>query len=170
MNCLFCGHALSYEPIQTCPGCEMEHEPVPPVSTVNHVSQMLYACELLEAGELDEEAFYDVTAAFLDKFEAFSQRWKLSERSLVESANPAIRDKFGAVLEELDQALGIGYGAVEALEAVSSQGFEALSLAQESLRSFYQNSCAASAKLLEQLDSFHESDGRDSGLLNLPTV
>ena len=142
----------------------MEHEPVPPVSTVNHVSQMLYACELLEAGELDEDAFYDVTAAFLDKFEVFSQR------SLLESANPAIRDKFGAVLEELDQALGIGYGAVEALEAVSSQGFEALSQAQDSLRSFYQSSCAASAKLFEQLDSFHESDGRDSGLLNLPTV
>ena len=140
MNCLFCGHELPYEPIQTCPGCEMEHEPVPPVSTVNHVSQMLYACELLEAGELDEESFYEVTAAFLDKF------------------------------EELDQALCLGYGAVEALEAAGSQGFEALSQAQELLRSFYQNSCAASAKLFEQLDSFHESEGPDSGLLNLPAV
>ncbi|MCA9776044.1 MAG: hypothetical protein KC800_04980 [Candidatus Eremiobacteraeota bacterium] len=170
MNCLFCGHQLPYEPIQTCPGCEMEHEPVPPVSTVNHVSQMLYACELLEAGELDEESFFEVTSAFLDKFEAFSQRWKLSEQSLVDSANPAIREKFGAVLEELDQALGIGYGAVEALEAVGSQGFDALAQAQELLRSFYQNSCAASAKLFEQLDSFHGADGGDSGLLNLPTV
>lgn len=165
MNCLFCGHQLSYEPFQTCPGCQTEHEPVPPVSGVNHVSQLLYALQMVEAQEMDADTLAEVTGAFLEKFDKFHQAWNLAEHSLFDQANAAVQSKFGEGLKELDQAIESIIGALELVESAADNP-DSLVAAQEQLSIFYKQVCGASALLFQQLDGMT----RGSNLMDLPTV
>lgn len=167
MNCLFCGHRLTHEPVQICPGCQTEHEPVPPVSGVNHVSQLLFALQMTEAGELDPETLAAVTAAFMEKFDRFHQAWNLSDRSLVEQAGLSVREQFGPGLRELDLAIESIIGALEAVEQASDDP-DAITAAQEQLAVFYHQVCGASALLLKTLEKVKQEPAR--GLLDLPTV
>ncbi|MCA9790243.1 MAG: hypothetical protein KC910_00550 [Candidatus Eremiobacteraeota bacterium] len=169
MICLFCGSELAPKSRQ-CEGCSSPHSLRPPVSGINHVSQMLVVLDDLRKGELDVEDAAEALQRFIDMFEHFEQKWRLQESSLTDQLSPALKDTFAASLSGIDQALGDGYQAIALMEGALAEGQDTLDAAEEHLLRFFRGCCANAAKLLEDLDALKISQGKSGSLFNLPSV
>lgn len=170
MICLTCGEALVGDDPQTCDSCETSHVPRDPVVGINHVSQLLCAFDELREGDINLEEFEEVLGAFYELFAEFENKWKLSESDLGSRLSGTLKQEFGPALSGIDEALQLGFQAMESLEAIHQEGVDALDAAEEALVLFFQGVCANSAALLEKFDRMKSEDKGSGVLFNLPSA
>lgn len=169
MICLLCGETLSGDNPQDCKGCETAHEPRPPVVGINHVSQFLCALDDLRDEEISMEEFEEISGGFYELFAEFEAKWDLSNSDLESRLAGSLKRNFGKAMRGIDEALQLGFQAMECLEAVPVEGLDAVDAAEESMILFFQGVCANSALLLEKLDQLR-SEEKSSGVLFNPSA
>ena len=157
------------DPPLECPGCGFEHDARPPVVGVNHFSQVLVALDMLAEEEIDLEGFENIFFSFVEHLEQLDQKWGFREAPLAPRLAPSMIEKFGKQLGQFDEALQLGFQAVEWVEAILAGESDDFEAAESCLVGFFRGICAASASLLDNLDQF--KDNSAGGMLfNLPSV
>lgn len=170
MICLLCGETLEGDGLQSCGSCDTEHEARPPVVGINHFSQLLCALDYVREEEISLEDFEEISGAFYELFAEFEAKWGLSESDLESRLAGSLKQEFGEALRGIDEALQLGFQAMDALEAVPREGAAAVDAAEEALTLFFQGVCSNSAALLEKFDRLKSEDKSSGVLFDLPSA
>lgn len=170
MICLFCGEALEGDGPQTCGSCDTPHEPRPPVAGINHISQLLCALDDLRDETIGLDEFEEISATFCELFAEFEAKWNLTQSNLQSRLAGELQARFGKAVAGIDEALQLGFQAMESLDAIPEQGVEAADAAEEALVLFFQGVCTNAAALLETFDRLKAQDKGSGMLFNLPSA
>lgn len=121
----------------------------------NNISQLLQALEDTAAGQRDLDELTERVGIFLEIWDEFAERWKLSELSVPErfELSDDLEAVYAEPLEQIEAALEHLNTAVSDLDALESPDPAALKKIEESIRLFSRGICSAGAALFTKLEN-----------------
>jgi hypothetical protein len=164
--CLYCESPLPDDRPQTC-ACEVQHRDRPPISGINHVSQVLCALDDLRAEEIELEEMESVVDVFLGLFERFEQKWRPGGVSLAARLTPTLQERFATTLSGIDTALEEGSRALEILQSLDDVSEQQLDEAETALIAFFQAACGHAATALDDFDGLKSQLQSSGAFFNL---
>jgi hypothetical protein len=155
MICLSCGESVTKSGATECPSCKEEFRYVSGLFGTNNISQLLQALEDTAAGTCDLEELNDRVGVFLEVWDDFAARWKITDRTVPErfELSEELEAVYGEPLAQIEEAIEHLNAAVSELDGLESAEPEVLKRIESSVRLFSRRVCSAGAVLFTKLEN-----------------